>query len=111
MQVVESISDVRLVRCGLPGSWGLVPTMGFLHAGHLALVERARAENDSESLHGETSFVTSLFGPDSRASPSAYKGGESGRLGRARHLILLEWVSGISVRSCESSSSAALFVA
>ena len=33
MQVVESISDVRRIRRGLPGSWGLVPTMGFLHAG------------------------------------------------------------------------------
>ena len=28
------------------GSLGFVPTMGYLHEGHVALVRRARAEND-----------------------------------------------------------------
>lgn len=49
MEVIETIAAFRAARARF-GTLGLVPTMGYLHAGHLNLVRRARAECEAVAV-------------------------------------------------------------
>jgi pantothenate synthetase len=58
MQLTSTIEEFRKSKAALPGSWGFVPTMGYLHEGIYRCEAGAGRGTAVASI-----FVVTQFGP------------------------------------------------
>ena len=78
MQIVRSSEELARARAALDGTLALVPTMGALHAGHIALVEEATRR---ASRAAATIFVNpAQFGPNEDLTRYPRREGEDARM-------------------------------
>ena len=93
MDVATTIAEFRTLRAGLEEPVGCVPTMGYLHEGHLSLVRAARERS--------ASLVASIFVNPSQFAPSEDLAAYPRDLDRDLALLEAEGVDLVFVPSAE----------
>ena len=92
MQIVRSSEELARARAALEGTLALVPTMGALHAGHLALIDEAKRRADRVAA---TIFVNpTQFGPNEDLARYPRREEEDARLLAERGCDLL-WIPSV----------------
>ena len=93
MKVVRTIAEFRTLRVSLPEPVGFVPTMGYLHDGHLSLVRASRAR--------DASTVASIFVNPTQFGPTEDLASYPRNLERDLGLLEAEGVAAVFTPSNE----------